>query len=131
MSLSNPLHVARQKLQTADVPFQLRVTYYLRVSCITLNTPENSYSNLLKALFSHNPDWLNTCQVTPMGHLQSSDRTIDDILSPIKKLHRLDLLTTSMNAVPPSDRTIHTPLSPFADGHSARLLTPQANLLSA
>lgn len=91
MTSTPPLQVARQKLQAADVPFQLRVTYYLRVTCTQLDSRDISYANLMRALFSYHPEWLQTCQVTSIGSLQSSDRTINKLLSPIANLHMADL----------------------------------------
>jgi hypothetical protein len=91
MSSLNPLQVARQKLQASDVPFQLRVTYYLRVSCLQMDAQGISYTNLMRALFIHNPEWLQTCKVTEIGSLQSSDRTINQHLSSIEDLHMTDL----------------------------------------
>lgn len=82
------LTVARQKLQVTDVPIQLRVTYYLRLSCSVLNSDHIRYSSLMQALYIINPAWLDTCTVTPLGTLHSSHCTINQLLKPITALHQ-------------------------------------------
>lgn len=87
MSTAKKLQVARQKLQMNDVPFQLRVAYYLRVACSNLNPGSISYSQLMSALFEHNQNWLSTCQVNASGILQSSDEIVQALIQPITALY--------------------------------------------
>jgi 16S rRNA C1402 (ribose-2'-O) methylase RsmI len=82
------LQAAKQKLYAADVPFELRVIAYLRLSCSALRSTGVSYTGLLQALSQHNREWLSTCNVTKTGMLTSSDRIIDELLKPIKTLHQ-------------------------------------------
>jgi hypothetical protein len=93
MLSASPLSVAQQKLQATDVPIQLRVTYYLRLSCSVLNSDHIRYSSLMQALSTVNPAWLDTCTVTPLGTLHSSHRTINQLLKPITALHQTHQLT--------------------------------------
>lgn len=93
MPFPNALTTARQKLQLTDVPFPLRVSYYLRISCLALNSSRVRYSRLMAALYTQNPAWLETCTVTSTGRLQSSDRTINTLLRPITALHQTQQLT--------------------------------------
>lgn len=88
---SNPLTVVREKLLATDVPLSLRVSYYLRVSCANLASDDIRYSTLLKALYTENVRWMETCSVSMLGTLESSDRTISALLSPITALHQADL----------------------------------------
>lgn len=90
---SSPLSVARQKLQALDVPMSLRTSYYLRVSCSQLDSGSIRYSSLIALLCKHNPAWIETCVVTPMGTLRSSHRQIDELLKPIADLHQSKQLT--------------------------------------
>jgi len=93
MSSSHLLTVARQKLQTTDVPMSLRVSYYLRVSCSMLNSDSIRYSSLMQALYTEDPAWLETCRVTSLGTLRSSHCVIDKLLNPITALHQANPLT--------------------------------------
>lgn len=88
MSSSSLLTVAKQKLQATDVPLQLRVTYYLRLSCSVLNSNQFRYTSLMHALYTLNPNWLDTCTVTPLGTLLPSQRSINQLLKPITALHQ-------------------------------------------
>lgn len=88
MSSPDTLLIARKTLQTEHIPFLLRVTYYLRISCNRLAGEGIRYSELLKALFQCNPNWLMTCEVTPSGELKSDDPEIHQLLMPIEQLHR-------------------------------------------
>lgn len=87
------LHAAQQKLNATDVPFELRVVAYLRLSCSVLKPTGMSYTGLLQALSHHNREWLNTCQITKTGVLKSSDRMINELLKPIKELHQTGLVS--------------------------------------
>lgn len=80
MSSLRKLQVARQKLQAIDVPFQLRVAYYLRITCSVSNALGLNYSQLMKKLSSYNPDWIKTCYISPQGTLQSIDLTVNELL---------------------------------------------------
>lgn len=90
MSCPTTLTVAREKLQAMDTPLLLRVSYYLRVSCLALDSNHLRYSSLMKSLYQQNSAWLETCLVTPQGYLQSSDRAINQLLWPITALHQAD-----------------------------------------
>ena len=92
MLSSNPLTIARQKLQATDVPMLLRVSYYLRISCSKLNS-DVRYSSLMQTLHTQHPGWLETCVVTPVGTLRSSHRQVDALLPPIAALHQAEPLT--------------------------------------
>jgi hypothetical protein len=93
MLSSASLTVARQKLQTTDVPMLLRVSYYLRISCSMLNSDSIRYSSLMRTLYTENPAWLETCVVTPLGTLQSSHPGINELLKPIIALHQASQFT--------------------------------------
>lgn len=88
MPPSNLLARAQQKLQATDVPFELRVVYYLRLSCLVLNDPSMTYSDLRRTLFSYDRQWMASCQVSSDGLLISSDRTVEMLLSVITALHQ-------------------------------------------
>jgi len=88
MLSSDALVTARQALQSADVPLILGVSRYLRISCLRLNSSSVRYSSLMNALFTQNPDWLDTVSVTPAGYLRSSDRAIEKLLRPVTALHQ-------------------------------------------
>jgi hypothetical protein len=87
------LQAAQQKLNAANVPFELRVVAYLRLSCSVLKPTGISYTGLLQALSHHNREWLNTCKITKTGVLKSSDRMIDELLKPIKVLHQTNAVS--------------------------------------
>ncbi|MBW4520997.1 MAG: hypothetical protein KME16_15000 [Scytolyngbya sp. HA4215-MV1] len=93
MSTAKKLQVARQKLQMSDVPFQLRVSYYLRVACSNSNPGSISYSQLMNALFEHNRDWLSTCQVRSDGMLHSSDEIVQALIQPISALYEAKVVS--------------------------------------
>jgi hypothetical protein len=93
MLSSSPLTVARQKLQTTNVPMLLRVSYYLRVSCSALNSDHIRYSRLMQALYTANSAWLDTCVVTSAGTVRSNHPVIDELLKPITALHQADQWT--------------------------------------
>jgi hypothetical protein len=92
MPPSDLLTLAQQKLQATDVPFELRVVYYLRLSCIALNDPSITYPGLMQTLYAYDRHWIATCHISSTGILTSSDCTIETMLSPINAIHRLDLL---------------------------------------
>ncbi|WP_143467587.1 hypothetical protein [Leptolyngbya ohadii] len=87
-SSSHLLTLAQQKLQVADIPFELRVAYYLRLSCAALKHSSVTYTNLMQALFSHDRHWIATCRVSSTGLLTSSDPTIEVLLSVVTDLHQ-------------------------------------------
>jgi hypothetical protein len=87
------LQAAQQKLNAVDVPFELRVVAYLRLSCSMLRPMGISYTGLLQALSQHNREWLTTCKITKRGMLKSSDRIINELLKPIKELHQSRLVS--------------------------------------
>jgi hypothetical protein len=78
MRSTSKLQAAQQKLNAVDVPFELRVVAYLRLSCSVLKPMGMSYTGLLQALSQHNREWLKTCQITKSGMLKSSDRIINE-----------------------------------------------------
>lgn len=88
MTSSQSLTTAREKLQAPDVPMTLRISSYLRISCLALKAEGIRYSSLMQALSSHNPQWMETCAVSPEGYLESSDCMVSELLSPINALHR-------------------------------------------
>jgi hypothetical protein len=79
------LEAARQKLVRADSPLLLRMTTFLRLSCLTLDEP-GAYSQLMQKLCSHKEWWL-TCEVTLDGTLRSSHPDITLALAPIHRLY--------------------------------------------
>jgi hypothetical protein len=93
MLSSNPLTVARQKLQSTDVPMVLRVSSYLRLSCSALNSDSIRYSRLMQALYTENSAWLDTCVVTSVGTVRSNHPVINELLKPITALHQADQWT--------------------------------------
>jgi hypothetical protein len=80
------LESARQKLVTADIPQMLRITAFLRISCLTLDEP-GAYFNLMQKLCSHK-EWWMTCKVTAAETLTSSNPEINLLLEPINLLHQ-------------------------------------------
>jgi hypothetical protein len=68
----------------------LRMTAFLRLSCLTLHQP-GAYSTLMQTLCSHQ-DWWITCEATPGGTLTSSDPEINRLLEPINRLHQSQIL---------------------------------------
>lgn len=80
------LYTARQKLLAADVPFLLRVTAFLRLSCLALGYPE-TYPRLMQGLCDHNPEWWHTCDVTATGVLESADPEIQQRLAIVLQAH--------------------------------------------
>lgn len=85
---SHLLALAQQKLQETHVPFELRVAYYLRLSCALLQDSAITYTKLIHELFDYDRQWISTCEVSSSGLLTSSDRTIDMMLSVVTDLHR-------------------------------------------
>jgi len=69
----------------------LRTVSFLRISCSVM--PEkDAYSQLMKALFEQNPLWWTQCEITAHGDLGSTDLAINQLLQPIKALHRPEQL---------------------------------------
>ena len=90
MNSTEKLQIARQKLQLQDMPFQIRITAYLRICCLILdqqNHQSGRYAKLLKELYHHDENWWQTCQISIYGGLQSSDPIVTDLLQPIEVLH--------------------------------------------
>lgn len=85
------LELAKQKLQASDVPFQIRITSYLRICCLLLDQEGGRYSKLLKALYNYDSNWWQTCQISSYGGLQSSDPIVTDLLHSIEALHQANL----------------------------------------
>ncbi|MDG2614818.1 hypothetical protein P7L53_01040 [Thermoleptolyngbya sichuanensis XZ-Cy5] len=85
--LDAKLQTIRQKLQQTDVPLQLRVVSYLRMSCRVVDERGGRYSKMLAALHRHKADWWKTCRITQEGTLESSDAIVNMLLSPIAALH--------------------------------------------
>jgi len=84
------LKSAQQKLVMADVPPLLRMTAFLRLSCLALND-SIAYSVLLQKLCCHQNWWL-TCEVTSAGTLHSSNAEVNLLLAPINRLHEPQIL---------------------------------------
>jgi len=85
---STTLKTARQKLQATDVPLQLRLVYFIRLSCTALDSDTLTYSSLMQALAQQQSDWWRTCSITPIGTLHSTHPAIADLLQPINRLHQ-------------------------------------------
>ncbi len=83
--IQKSLQAAREKLLAANVPQLLRVTGFLRLSCLTLEEP-GAYSELLQKLCEY-PCWWTLCDVTPAGTLESTNPQISRLLAPINALH--------------------------------------------
>ncbi|MFQ3616456.1 MAG: hypothetical protein SNJ57_12345 [Cyanobacteriota bacterium] len=85
--LDAKLQTIRQKLQQTDVPLQMRLVSYVRMSCRVVDERGGRYSQMLAMLHSYNADWWKTCQITSEGKLESSDAMVNMLLSPIAALH--------------------------------------------
>ncbi|HEY9619814.1 MAG TPA: hypothetical protein V6C78_05565 [Crinalium sp.] len=92
MSSTTKLQFARKKLLLTEIPFQLRVVSYLRISCSVAQKEDLRYSNLMRALISHDVDWWKTCRINMAGGLTSSDPTINALLHPIEALYQSESL---------------------------------------
>ena len=84
------LTAARQKLVTPDLPQVLRMSAFLRLTCLTLEE-SGAYTQLMQQLFEY-PQWWLTCKVTPVGTLHSSNPNINRLLEPINHLHYPQIL---------------------------------------
>lgn len=80
------LESARQKLLITDLPQLLRVTAFIRLSCLTLDEP-GAYSKLMQQLSCYK-EWWMTCEVTATGTLKSENPKINLLLEPINLLHQ-------------------------------------------
>jgi hypothetical protein len=80
------LQSARQKLLAPHVPPLLRITAFLRLSCLALEVP-GAYSQLMQALSNHDPEWQHTCDILPAGTLKSTDPQVQHHLAAILRLH--------------------------------------------
>lgn len=80
------LELAKQKLLAPNVPMVMRITAFLRLSCLALGEA-GCYSQLMQTLFNHNPEWWKTCEVTSDGLLISSDLEVQKLLSVVLQLH--------------------------------------------
>lgn len=85
-SFTATLISAQQKLDYLDVPLQLRLTGFLRISC-SLLPEQGSFSKLMAALTAADPQWGNTCMVTSRGTIHSSNQTINALLAPVMLLY--------------------------------------------
>ncbi|MDX2228092.1 MAG: hypothetical protein NW220_00550 [Leptolyngbyaceae cyanobacterium bins.349] len=92
------LESAKQKLVMANVPPLLRMTAFLRLSCLALNG-SITYSILLQKLCRHQ-NWWMTCNVTPEGTLKSSNAEINLLLAPINWLHEPQILPLAASVDP-------------------------------
>lgn len=81
------LLTARQKLLATDMPFMLRAVGFLRLSCCVLNK-KGAYPQLLRTLSEQDQEWWNTCEVTSIGTLRSSNPQINRLLEPVLQLHQ-------------------------------------------
>jgi hypothetical protein len=80
------LQIARQKLLASHVSPILRITAFLRLSCLALEGSGN-YSQLMRSLFDYDPDWWRTCDITPTGELISTDVEVQQRLALVLRLH--------------------------------------------
>ncbi|GAB4147588.1 MAG: hypothetical protein Fur0046_25830 [Cyanobacteria bacterium J069] len=85
--LNAKLQIIRQKLQQADVPLQVRLVSYLRMSCRVADERGGRYSQIMTALHTHNINWWKTCCITPDGRVESNDSAVNMLLAPIAALH--------------------------------------------
>jgi hypothetical protein len=94
------LSYSRYKLLDKDIPIQLRVTSYLRISCSSLKKLNNleslsieiqpqdiQFSLLLKSLTEYDSCWWDRCTMSSQGVLKSENSVIKSFLEPLTKLH--------------------------------------------
>ena len=110
------LDYARTKLLT-KMPRQLKMTSYLRLSCLAIRklrqkpeiagkpslneTFDDSYSHLLQALCNHNPEWWRYCWSSDRGILKSDDPTINKLLQPLEYFIEIYTCKYTSNQKPP------------------------------
>jgi hypothetical protein len=91
MSQVKRLELAKRTLQNTNVPFQIRVDSYVRISCCTLDEQGERYSKLMKALYTYNQEWWRMCQITSSGKLHSTDPIVNQLLHPIEELYQTSM----------------------------------------
>jgi hypothetical protein len=92
------LESARQKLLRNDVPPLLRVTAFLRISCLAVDEP-GAYAKLMQQLCSHQA-WWTTCTASSDGTLKSSNPEINLLLASINRLHQPQTLSLAAQINP-------------------------------
>ena len=98
------LAFAQTKLSNSNIPWRLRSSSYIRISCINLqkyclidrdyfldSIGDLSYSKLLASLNAENAQWWNKCRISIINTIESRDRTINLLLQPLNDFHRLIL----------------------------------------
>jgi hypothetical protein len=94
------LAYSRCQLLVKEIPMQLRVTSYLRISCSSLQKLNKlgaygtgtgfqhiQYFLLLKVLTEYDSCWWKRCILSSRGILKSEDSAIENILEPLSKFH--------------------------------------------
>lgn len=94
------LAYSRSQLLKKEIPMQLRVTSYLRISCyslrklnklgkyaIAIELQNIEYPLLLKLLTEYDAHWWERCMVSSEGILSSEDSVINNLLEPLSKVH--------------------------------------------
>jgi hypothetical protein len=94
------LACSRYQLLVKEIPMQLRVISYLRISCSSLRklnklgaygtemeVQDIEYFLLLKVLTEYDSCWWKSCTVSSQGILRSEDSVIENILEPLAKFH--------------------------------------------
>lgn len=81
------LFAAQTKLFAENVPALLRISAFLRLSCLAMPEP-GQYSKLMKALFEQDGEWYESCSITEAELILSSNPKIHQMLIPILQLHQ-------------------------------------------
>jgi hypothetical protein len=94
------LAYSRCQLLVKEIPMQLRVTSYLRISCsslqklnklgkygIEIELQNIEYPLLLKLLTEYDAHWWEKCMVSSQGILISEDSVIKNLLEPLSQVH--------------------------------------------
>jgi hypothetical protein len=94
------LAYSRGQLLKKEIPMQLRITSYLRISCSSLRKLEKwgehgiviefqniEYPLLLKMLTEYDSCWWERCIVSRQGILSSEDSAIKNLLEPLSQFH--------------------------------------------
>ncbi len=94
------LAYSRDQLLKKEIPMQLRVTSYLRISCsslqklkklgkhgIAIELQNIEYPLLLKLLTEYDSHWWEKCMVSNRGILKSKDSVIKPLLEPLSQVY--------------------------------------------
>ncbi len=94
------LAYSRGQLLKKEIPMQLRVISYLRISCSSLRKLKKlgesgiaiefqniEYPLLLKFLTEYDSHWWERCIVSRQGILSSEDSFINNLLEPLSQFH--------------------------------------------